>query len=181
MLGQPDLEQGVGRIHAANHRQRVLVLRSVQRIDLLVHRTSAAGNLRGSSDLAGLSSYYTNIPYSVVGYVANPSLSVTAASTTLSLDVKSSTVAGTASLNGALPTDGTICTSLPTIPKVYVNFTEKTLGYSFQLDVLCSSATYSYTGVVFNGTYQVTASASSSAYSSLPATNTLVITEIQIP
>jgi hypothetical protein len=129
----------------------------------------------------GLSSVYTNLPYSAVGYIANPSLSVTAAATALSFDVKATTVTGTVSLNGALPIDGSSCASLPTVPKAYVLLTEKTLGYTFSLPVPCSSATYGYTGLVYNGSYQVTVSGSSAAYTSLPSTSGLVIPEIQIP
>src|SRR5262249_21094270 len=107
---------------------------------------------------------YSNLPDSA--FVANAALAVTANTTGVALDVKPATVAGTLTLNGQAPTSDPACTSSPTSQKAIVRFADAKNGYSFDLNVPCSSSTFAWSGQIFPGTYSV--SVAGSQYSNLP-------------
>jgi len=107
---------------------------------------------------------YSNLPSSA--FVAKDGQAVSGAISNLALDVKTTTVAGTITLNAAAPTSDPACTSNPLQTKAVVRLTNATLGYAFDFEVPCSSSTFAWSGDVFPGTYQVTVSGSD--YSNLP-------------
>jgi hypothetical protein len=73
--------------------------------------------------------------------------------TGIDLDVKTVTVSGTVTLNGAAPTPTSACGS-SSFTSAVVTLTEKTYGYTFSLDVPCTSNTWSTS--LFPGTYRAT-------------------------
>jgi len=107
---------------------------------------------------------YSNLPSSA--FVAKDGQAVSGAISNLALDVKTTTVAGTITLNAAAPTSDPACTSNPLQTKAVVRLTNATRGYAFDFEVPCSSSTFAWSGDVFPGTYQVTVSGSD--YSNLP-------------
>jgi hypothetical protein len=108
---------------------------------------------------------YSNLPSAA--FVANPSLAVTTDVSGQALDVKTFTVGGTVTLNGAAPTPTQYCTSYPTSTQATVRLSDVTNGYAFSFSVPCSSTTLAWTGTVFPGNYQVTV-AGAPQYSTLP-------------
>jgi alpha-D-ribose 1-methylphosphonate 5-triphosphate synthase subunit PhnG len=113
--------------------------------------------------VAGAPSYST-LPDSA--FVAKDGMAINAAQTSIGLDVKTATVGGTITLNGAAPTSDPACSQNPTQPKAVVRLTNAKMGYSFDLQVPCSSSTFAWTGDVFPGTYAV--SVAGGNYSNLP-------------
>jgi hypothetical protein len=107
---------------------------------------------------------YSNLPDSA--FVAKDALAVTANTANVALDVKTANVAGTLTLNGQAPTSDPACTSSPTSTKAVVRFADAKHGYSFDLEVPCSSSTFAWSGQIFPGTYTV--SVAGSQYSNLP-------------
>ncbi|MCU1280068.1 MAG: hypothetical protein JWM53_3614, partial [bacterium] len=108
---------------------------------------------------------YSNLPSEA--FVANPSLAVANDVSGQALDVKTFTVGGTVTLNGAAPTPTQYCTSYPTSTQATVRLADATKGYSFSFSVPCSSTTLAWTGTVFPGNYTVTV-AGAPSYSTLP-------------
>ncbi|HWE29106.1 MAG TPA: hypothetical protein VHB97_13955 [Polyangia bacterium] len=111
-------------------------------------------------------SNYSSLP--TQAFVANADLEVAADAQNVALDVKTASVGGTVTLNGAAPTTAAACTSNPTAAKATVHLTDATDGYRFDLDVPCSSATFQWGGAVFPGTYVVSVDGDAS-YSNVPA------------
>lgn len=97
---------------------------------------------------------YSNLPNQ--SFVANAALTVGADIANVALDVKTVSVAGSVTLNGAAPiTTADACSADPTAAAATVHFADATDGYAFDLDVPCSSATYGWGGSIFPGTYVV--------------------------
>ena len=94
--------------------------------------------------------YYSNVPYA--WYLANPALTVTAAQTNLALDVKTKTVSGTVTLNGAAPVATAACQQNDG-NLVNVRFTDTTSGVAFSTGTPCTSNAWAM--AVFPGTYKV--------------------------
>ncbi len=116
--------------------------------------------------VSGLASY-TNLP--TTAYVANPSLAVTAAVTSLALDVKAFSLAGMVTLNGGAPMD---CPSgsFAGLTKALVTFTDPSGKIpQQQLTMSCGVPGYAFAGMILPGTYRVVVSGEAS-YSNLPAT-----------
>ena len=84
------------------------------------------------------------------GYVASSAIALTAAQSNIVLDVKTVTVSGTVTLNGAAPVPISGCSSSYGIATV--TLTETTNGYSFQQTVPCTSNAWNVT--VYPGTYR---------------------------
>ncbi len=99
-------------------------------------------------------SNYSSLP--TQAFVANAALEVSADAQNVALDVKTASVGGTVTLNGAAPTTTAACTSNASAAKATVHLVDTTDGYRFDLDVPCSSSTFQWGGVVFPGTYVVT-------------------------
>ncbi|MGZ3406099.1 MAG: hypothetical protein ACXVAN_06610 [Polyangia bacterium] len=108
---------------------------------------------------------YSNLP--TQAFVANSSLAVSNDVSGQALDVKTYTVGGTVTLNGAAPTPTQYCTSYPTATQATVRLTDATKGYTFSFSVPCSSTTLAWTGTVFPGNYQISV-AGAPSYSTLP-------------
>ncbi len=106
---------------------------------------------------------YSNLP--TTAFVANPSLAVGGNVAGQLLAVKTVSVAGSITLNGAAPT--TTCTTGSTYSKAAVHLTDAKQGYRFDLPVSCSQADFSWSGNVYPGTYAVTVDGGS-GYSNLP-------------
>jgi hypothetical protein len=113
-------------------------------------------------------------------FVAIAALDATAAQANLSLDVKTLNVAGKVTLNAATPSTSTNCNTNPNSAKANVTFNDTSDGYTFTLPVLCSSADFSWTGVVFPGVYQVTVDGPG-GFSSLPKNADLVVPQLKLP
>jgi hypothetical protein len=107
---------------------------------------------------------YSTLPESP--FVANAAMAVSGNSPSNALDVKTANIGGTITLNGATPTSDPACTSSPTTTKAIVRLSNDKLGYSFDLDVPCSSSTFAWSGAIFPGTYDV--SVAGANYSNLP-------------
>ncbi len=107
---------------------------------------------------------YSTLPDSP--FVANTGMTVSGNSPSNALDVKTATIGGTITLNGAAPSTDPSCTSSPDATKAVVRLTNDKLGYSFDLDVPCSSSTFTWSGSIFPGTYDV--SVAGATYSNLP-------------
>ena len=71
-------------------------------------------------------------------------------------------------LNGAAPTTLPSCNPSPATSKATVRLVDSARGYSFELPVPCSASTFTWSGVVFPGTYKVIVSGDSN-FSSLPS------------
>jgi hypothetical protein len=95
----------------------------------------------------------TNLP--AVPVVINPALSVTAATSTLTLDVTAFKVAGAVTLNGAPPAN---CPagSLGTFTKALVRFDDTSRGTTLFFDKTCSDPDYTFSWLIPPGTYKVT-------------------------
>lgn len=87
--------------------------------------------------------------------------------TKIGIDVKTVSVSGVITLNGAAPSTLPSCNNSPSTAKATVHLSDAARGYAFDLPVTCSSATFEWSGVVFPGTYTVTVNGDSN-YSSLP-------------
>jgi hypothetical protein len=104
------------------------------------------------------------------GFVANAALDVSADANNLALDVKTASVGGNVTLNGAAPTTAAACTGNDSAAKATVHLVDATDGYLFDLDVPCSSSAFAWGGVVFPGTYVVSVEGDAS-YSNVPASS----------
>ena len=98
-------------------------------------------------------SNYSSLP--TQAFMANASADVSADAMNIALDVKTASVAGTVTLNGAAPTTTAACTGNAGAAKATVHLVDNTDGYRFDFDVPCSSTTFAWGGVVFPGTYAV--------------------------
>lgn len=99
------------------------------------------------------SSTFTNLPFPPL--VVSPALSVSANTSNLMFDVKTITVAGRLTLNGATPTRGTYCTGNPNGQSATVSFGDTTRGIYFDLPIPCSDPTFSFSGSIYPGSYKV--------------------------
>jgi hypothetical protein len=94
----------------------------------------------------------------------------------LVLDVKTVAVGGTITLNGAGPALGSYCTSTPSSGSpADVTFTETTTGYNFSFGVPCASSTFTWSGVVYPGTYRVSVMGRGPVWSNLPNASGYVV------
>jgi hypothetical protein len=121
---------------------------------------------------------YSNLP--AEAFLANPSLTVSGAVSGQTLDVKTVSVGGTLTLNGAAPSTSTYCNPNPTETKASVDFVDTTSGYSFAVPIACSSASFAWSGVVYPGTYRISV-AGASGYSNLPTEGYLVTPRLRLP
>lgn len=110
-------------------------------------------------------SNYSSLPEQA--FVANPALTVTADAANVPLDVKTASVGGTVTLNGAAPMTLAACTGNDTAAKATVHLSDATDGYQFDLDVPCSAADFAWGGVVYPGKYVVSV-AGSRSFTDLP-------------
>jgi hypothetical protein len=85
-----------------------------------------------------------------VGFVAVPSLALNATLSNQTLDVRTARVAGTVTLNGVLPIVGAQCGQGAAL----VTFHEQTHGYSFSTYVPCTTTDFSFSAIVYPGTYE---------------------------
>jgi hypothetical protein len=120
---------------------------------------------------------YSNLPSE--SFLANGALAVSSDVTGQVLDVKTSTVGGTLTLNGAAPSTTTYCNPNPTATKANIDFVDASDGYAFSLPVACSSANFGWTGAVYPGTYRISI-AGVSGYSNLPTEGFLVTPRLKV-
>ena len=118
---------------------------------------------------------YSTLP--LVPFINDNSLTIVTDLTNKVLNVKTVQLAGSITLNGALPVrDDTICSATinPNSIKAQVTLTETTKGYSFTLSSdPCSKDTFNYSGTIYPGTYRVSAvgrisTSTGRSYSNLP-------------
>jgi len=112
-------------------------------------------------------SNYSSLP--TQAFVANGQLDVSSDAMSVALDVKTASVGGTITLNGAAPTTTAACTGNAGVAKATVHLVDAADGYRFDLDVPCSSTTFQWGGVVFPGTYVVSIDGDG-RYSNVPST-----------
>ena len=101
---------------------------------------------------------YSNLPQTGFierSYIANPALVVTADTTGVVLDVRTVTVGGKVTLNGAAPTLGPACMANNGSPSSRIFFTDTAKNYTFALDTKCGDAGFAFTGAIYPGTYAV--------------------------
>jgi hypothetical protein len=101
---------------------------------------------------------YSNLPQAPSAgqsFVANAALIISADSSGLDFDVKTITISGHVTLNGAAPSVGTSCSGNPQVATADLQFTEKTLGYVTDLYTRCGDPTFAFTGKLYPGTYSV--------------------------
>jgi hypothetical protein len=120
---------------------------------------------------------YSNLP--AEPFQANAALAVTSNVANQALDVKTASVGGTLTLNGAAPSTTTSCNPNPTASKAHINFYDATSGYGFAVPVPCSSATFAWSGVVYPGTYRISV-AGANGYSNLPSEGYLVTPRLKV-
>ncbi|MHB8873235.1 MAG: hypothetical protein ACYC8T_06065, partial [Myxococcaceae bacterium] len=119
----------------------------------------------GTYEVRVRGSSYSNVP--TASYEAASGYVVSAALSNQVFDVKTFTVSGRVTLNGATPANVTTnCTSYPNDVKASVVFTDSSKGYSVTADILCSSASFAFSTQLFPGTYVVRVRGSS--YSNVP-------------
>ena len=87
------------------------------------------------------------------------------------------TVAGTVTLNGALPAISSSCAEFGAAATV--NFIETSSGDSFTAYVPCNSTTFAFSESVFPGTYRVTVSGGEG--SNIPSAGYLEASALQVP
>jgi hypothetical protein len=92
-----------------------------------------------------------------VPYQANSALAVTGNVANQALDVRTVTIGGSITLNGAVPTTGSSCTGQTTEPKAQVDLVDATHGYAFSLPVACSATSFTWSGAIYRGQYRLTA------------------------
>ncbi|MDB4970025.1 MAG: hypothetical protein JWN44_5714 [Myxococcales bacterium] len=120
---------------------------------------------------------YSNVP--AEPFQANGALAVSSNVSGQALDVKTTSVGGTLTLNGAAPSTTTSCNPNPTASKAHVNFYDATSGYAFNVPVACSSASFAWSGVVYPGTYRISVDGDS-GYSNLPSEGFLVTPRLKV-
>ncbi len=131
----------------------------------------------GTYTVSVAGSQYSNLPDTP--FVANSALAVTSDLTGQKLDVKTVSVGGSLTLNGAQPSSTTACNPSPTATKANVSFVDAASGYAFALPVACSSASFAWTGSVYPGTYRISV-AGASGYSNLPSEGFLVTPRLKV-
>ncbi|MCC6332800.1 MAG: hypothetical protein IT380_02285, partial [Myxococcales bacterium] len=85
----------------------------------------------------------------------------------LSFDVRTFTVSGSVTLNGAPPSGTGSTGSCSTSPRGWVELSDAARGYSFSLPIACMGTPAPFTGLVYPGTYRVKVRGNTS-YSNLP-------------
>lgn len=119
----------------------------------------------GTYKVAVLGNSYANLPQGSA-YVVDPALSLTAGRTGLSLDVKTVTLSGKVTLNGATP--AATCSSASPATVILQDAAQ---GYSLSVPVPCNSM-FAWSGTVYPGTYKVLVAGNS--YSNLPVGSSFV-------
>src|SRR5262249_23673159 len=120
---------------------------------------------------------YSNLPSQP--FLAMSGLAVSGAASNQKLDVKTVSVGGSLTLNGAAPSTTTACNPSPTATKANVQFYEATSGYAFSVPVACSAANFAWSGAVYPGTYRI-AVAGAGGYSNLPSEGFLVTPRLKV-
>ncbi len=129
------------------------------------------------------SSYQTsNLP--TAGFIASSSLVVSADLAGQVFDVKTLRIAGRVTLNGKDPEVTADCsdTRNPYERKAQVRFSDAVRGYTFTFGSLCKDSDWTFEGMIYPGTYQITASRGSSyGTSNLSSTGYVMIERVQLP
>jgi hypothetical protein len=97
----------------------------------------------------------------------------------INIDVLTSNVAGKLTLNGVAPSTTTQCNANPNAHKATVHLFNIDHATDFELPVLCSSTDFSWSGVVFPGSYTISVSGAG-GYSSLPKNTYLAVPKLKI-
>jgi hypothetical protein len=99
------------------------------------------------------------------GYLCSRSGTCTGGDPTMiGLDVKTVRFAGKITLNGADPANGPDCARRPASEKARITLRETTKGYQFALPLLCNDAGFTFSGILYPGTYRVLVQGSSDGY-----------------
>ena len=130
----------------------------------------------GTYDVSVAGASYSNLPSQP--FVAS-SLTVSGNVANQALDVKTVSVGGSLTLNGAQPSTTTACNPSPTATKANIEFFDATSGYSFEVPVACSAADFAWSGAIYPGTYRI-AVAGAGGYSNLPSEGFLVTPRLQV-
>ena len=131
----------------------------------------------GTYDVTVAGANYSNVP--TQPYLATSGLTVSGTVSNQTLDVKTVSVGGGLTLNGAAPSTTTACNPSPTATKAQVQFYDSTSGYSFSVPVACSAANFAWTGAIYPGTYRI-AVAGAGGYSNLPSEGFLVTPRLKV-
>jgi hypothetical protein len=131
----------------------------------------------GTYDVTVAGANYSNLPSQP--FLAMSSLAVSGNTANQKLDVKTVSVGGSLTLNGAAPSTTTACNPSPTATKANVQFYDSTSGYAFSVPVACSAANFAWNGAVYPGTYRI-AVAGAGGYSNLPSEGFLVTPRLKV-
>ena len=131
----------------------------------------------GTYDVTVAGANGSNLP--TQPFLANSALAVSGNVTNQALDVKTVSVGGALTLNGAQPSTTTACNSSPTVTKANVQFYDPTSGYSFAVPVACSATAFAWSGSIYPGTYRI-AVAGTGGYSNLPSEGFLVTPRLKV-
>jgi len=130
--------------------------------------------------VSGYTTGYSNLP--TTPQVIYDALSLTAPKSGLVLDMKTVPVSGVVTMNGNAPTFGPYCKSTSSTRFLRVTFAEMKKGYTITLLKRCSDKPhdFSFEGLVYPGTYKVSASGYTSGYSNLPTTAQVIYDSLAI-
>ena len=170
---EPRLDQG----YRAPHQRQARLLVRPRRALLVVDVRLVGLDFPGTYNVSVAGANYSNLP--TQPFLANGALTVGANLSGQALDVKTVSVGGSLTLNGAAPSTTTACNPSPTATKANVQFFDATSGYQFEVPVACSAADFSWTGAIYPGTYRI-AVAGASGYSNLPSEGFLVTPRLQV-
>jgi hypothetical protein len=127
--------------------------------------------------------YYVRSNVPTAAYLVNAALVVSGDRSGEVYDIKSLIVSGRVLLNGMAPTAATSCsgTSNPDDSKADVSFLDPVQGYSFSFSSLCKDAGFTFSGMMYPGTYEVRVKRGYYARSNLPLASYLVTRRLRIP
>ncbi len=119
----------------------------------------------------------SNLP--ATNYIAASALALTATTSGVTLDIVTVEVGGQILLNGQPPQVMAACASSYPYQAATVSLLETTHGYGFESTVGCTDPQFTWSALVFPGTYQVTVSGNGTS-SNLPATNYVAVDALQL-
>ncbi len=100
--------------------------------------------------------------------------------TNLQLDIKTFTVSGAVTVNGAaLMNVGSECTTYPTMTKAVVHFLDLARGYRVEHEIPCNTAGGTFSVALFPGTYEVSVEGKST-YTNLPNARTVIVPSLAV-
>ncbi len=130
----------------------------------------------GTYEVSVSGTSWSNVPQAT--YVAIASLGISSTASNIAVDVPTHTIAGNITVNGAMPTLNSECSSYPSETTANVSLVETTHGYSFDLSSLCSDPAFGFSGTIYPGTYRI--SISGTSWSNVPQASYTAVDAIDL-